>query len=218
MTTRKHNSSASRQRRERIREAALTLFYERSYHAASIRQVAARAGIDAAGFYYYYRSKQQLLASILEEVMTELIAEVEAAVASAEDSPLDQLRQAITANVLFHGRHPREGFVSDSELRGLDRRNRARIVALRDRHEHIFRGILERGNADGSWSTDARLAGFIVLAAANEVCDWYRPSGPLSLESIAMFFADFMIAGLAAGEAVGRRRPRTSARQARRSA
>lgn len=207
MAPRKPNSSIGQARRERIREAALTLFYERSYHAASIRQVAARAGIDPAGFYYYYRSKQALLASILEEVMVELIEEVEAAVAAAGPSPADQLRSAIAANVLFHGRHRREGFVSDSELRGLDRRNRARIVALRDRHEHIFRDILARGNADGSWSTDIRLAGFIVLAVANEVCDWYRPDGPLSLERIAGFFADFIISGLSArGQAVRTRR------------
>jgi AcrR family transcriptional regulator len=215
MTRKKPNSSNGRLRRDRIREAALTLFYERSYHAASIRQVTARAGIDPAGFYYYFPSKQALLASILEEVMTELIDEVEGAVAAAGPSPEEQLRRAISANVLFHGRHPREGFVSDSELRGLDRRNRTRVIALRDRHERIFREILQRGNADGTWSTDIRLAGFIVLATASEVCGWYRPDGPLSLEEIADFFAAFAIGGLGAGKPAGDRRIQRPSRAGR---
>lgn len=198
----------------RIRESALTLFHERGYHAASVRSVAARARIDPAGLYYYYPSKQALLVSLLEGIMRTLIDLIEQAVAAAGPRPPERLRQAVIANVTFHGLHPREASISDSELRGVTWRNRARIVALRDRHEQIFRAIVERGNAEGCWHTDPRLAVFAIMAVCNEVCHWFRPNGPLPLEQIAAFDADFLIGALRAGTlaapaaSAGRRRVR----------
>lgn len=208
-------SSKGQHSRERLKQAAIRLFFDRGYHAATIRQVAARARLDPASVYYYFPSKQALLATILEEVMEGLIAAIEAAVALAGPAPDDRLRAAIRTNVMFHGRHPREAAISDTELRGLTPRNRARIILLRDRLEEVFRTILAQGNLEGCWSTDPRLACFSIMAVCNEVSHWYRPDGGLALEAIAAFDADFLVGAVRSGQpaaaaARGRRRAATT--------
>ena len=180
MTLRSNKGQLSR---ERLKQAAIRLFFERGYHAASIRQVAARARLDPASVYYYFPSKQALLAGVLEEVMESLLA-------------------AIRTNVTYHGSHPREAAISDTELRGLTRSNRVRLIALRDRLEEIFRTILQQGNVAGCWSTDPRLACFAIMAVCNEVSHWYRPDGGLTLEAIAAFDADLLVGAVRSGRPV----------------
>jgi AcrR family transcriptional regulator len=65
--------------REAILAAARALFGERGYERATIRAIAARAGVDAALVYHYFGSKDRLLGSALRvgegDVLPELVAQ-----------------------------------------------------------------------------------------------------------------------------------------------
>ena len=52
--------------RDKILAAAVQLFAEYGYHAATMRDIAQIAGIQAASIYYHYPSKQTLLVEIME--------------------------------------------------------------------------------------------------------------------------------------------------------
>ncbi|MBI3946316.1 MAG: TetR/AcrR family transcriptional regulator [Armatimonadetes bacterium] len=54
------------ERRETILEAALALFSERGFTAATTRELAARAGITEAVIYRHFRSKAEVLQGVLE--------------------------------------------------------------------------------------------------------------------------------------------------------
>src|ERR1700737_3879995 len=66
--------------REAIRKAALEQFTKRGYDRATIRDIAAAAGVDPALVLHYFGSKDKLLVAALEfpvnprEVVTELLA------------------------------------------------------------------------------------------------------------------------------------------------
>ena len=51
-------------RREVIVKAAATLFHEKGYKAASMRDLAERVGVEAASLYNHIRSKTELLHDI----------------------------------------------------------------------------------------------------------------------------------------------------------
>ena len=57
----KKQTAAYVKRKEQILSAAGEVFYEKSYHAASMEDVAARAGMLKPAVYYYYSSKEELL-------------------------------------------------------------------------------------------------------------------------------------------------------------
>lgn len=64
--------------KDRILNAARELFAERGYHAASMLQVASRAGVAKAALYHYFKSKQDILQALHEDLWAETVARGEA--------------------------------------------------------------------------------------------------------------------------------------------
>ncbi|SEG29461.1 DNA-binding transcriptional regulator, AcrR family [Nonomuraea solani] len=67
--------------RSRIIETARELFTAQTYRAASMRDIAARVGITKPSLYHHFRSKSELLASLIGPPIDELEAAVDAAAA-----------------------------------------------------------------------------------------------------------------------------------------
>jgi len=60
------------EKRQRIKGAALQLFGERGYEGTAIETIADRAGIAVGGFYQHFRSKRQLLLTLMDELLDAL--------------------------------------------------------------------------------------------------------------------------------------------------
>ena len=76
--------------RDEILQAAITIFRDKGYEGASMRKIAARLGVTAPGIYYYFKNKQDLLASCLEEALNVLVADGRIAVTAHPDDPVAQ--------------------------------------------------------------------------------------------------------------------------------
>jgi TetR/AcrR family transcriptional regulator, regulator of cefoperazone and chloramphenicol sensitivity len=80
--------------RRRILEAAIELFATEGYDGASTRLLAERAGVNLPAIQYYFGSKQGLyraaVASISEEITTQMGPAAERAMAALENPGLDQ--------------------------------------------------------------------------------------------------------------------------------
>jgi len=63
---------APRDTRERILRSALEVFEERGYHAASIDDVAARAGVTKGAVYYWFTDKDDLARDLQQELWEQL--------------------------------------------------------------------------------------------------------------------------------------------------
>lgn len=64
--------SRSSEKRTRLNRAALALFAEKGYEGAFVDEIAIRAGLAVGGFYQHYRSKKQLLLSLMDELLERL--------------------------------------------------------------------------------------------------------------------------------------------------
>jgi AcrR family transcriptional regulator len=62
----------SRQKRTRIKAAGLALFGEKGYDRTSVDEIAAKAKLATGGFYQHFRSKQQLLLVLMDELLESL--------------------------------------------------------------------------------------------------------------------------------------------------
>ena len=62
----------SRDTRSRLRELALQLFAEQGYEKTSLREIAERLGVTKAALYYYFKSKEDIVASLIEDYVAEL--------------------------------------------------------------------------------------------------------------------------------------------------
>jgi len=62
---------------ETIRRAAIHVFASKGYHAATVSEVAAEAGVGKGTVYFYFASKEDILLAILEYHFDQLLAVLE---------------------------------------------------------------------------------------------------------------------------------------------
>jgi AcrR family transcriptional regulator len=61
-----------RDTRSRLRELALEMFAEQGYEKTSLREIAERLGVTKAALYYYFKSKEDIVRSLIEDYVAEL--------------------------------------------------------------------------------------------------------------------------------------------------
>ncbi|OXM73277.1 MULTISPECIES: TetR/AcrR family transcriptional regulator [Amycolatopsis] len=58
--------------RERIQQIALDLFVEQGYEKTSLREIAEALGVTKAALYYHFRTKEDIVHSLIEDIGTSL--------------------------------------------------------------------------------------------------------------------------------------------------
>jgi AcrR family transcriptional regulator len=77
MSTPQERKHTERQaRRRRIQSAARGVFAEKGYAKTSIEQIARQASLSVGAIYLYFRSKEDLYVSLLEETMDSVLGEL----------------------------------------------------------------------------------------------------------------------------------------------
>lgn len=97
MTNAQERKAQERQaRRRRIQESARTVFTERGYAGASIELIARAAQLSVGAIYLYFRSKEDLYVSLIEDTLT--VFDVEMAQIREQTDVSQRLRE--TWNIL----------------------------------------------------------------------------------------------------------------------
>ncbi|MDQ1106486.1 AcrR family transcriptional regulator [Nocardioides zeae] len=188
-------TSGRRGGRAVIIEGAVELFGKVGYHGASTRDIAAAADVTVASIYYHFKSKQQILQAIMVDILSEVIEETRSAVLAAGGDADRQLSALVRTWVLFHIRRQREALIGASEIRSLDEEGLATIVGLRDQQETLFRAVIDRGVADGTFGTaHPREAARAIINMSRSIVTWYHADGPVSPEEMAATYADLALA------------------------
>ncbi len=92
--------------RNRILQAALELFAEKGFEGASVREIAARAGVIHGLIKYHFDNKDQLWKSAVDFLFERQAEELKPPPGYKELSPYDQARTWIRRYVHYCARHP----------------------------------------------------------------------------------------------------------------
>lgn len=65
-----------------IMEKAMELFAEQGIESTSIQQITERSGISKGGFYLYFKSKDELITSLIDNFMGSIVADIEQSVSN----------------------------------------------------------------------------------------------------------------------------------------
>jgi AcrR family transcriptional regulator len=182
--------------RERILAAAVQLFAQYGYHAATMRDIARISGIQAASIYYHYASKQALLVEIMDTHMRNLNANLQR-IAQESASIEQRLHEAIANHIRLHTTFKAEFFIIDTEIRALEDEQRGAILALRDQYEILLQGLLREGMEQGIIrQVDIKIASYALIAMCTEVATWFRPDGRLRVQQVIDIYSQMITEGL----------------------
>ncbi|GAC1565919.1 MAG: TetR/AcrR family transcriptional regulator [Ktedonobacteraceae bacterium] len=182
--------------REKILAAAVQLFAEYGYHAATMRDIARISGIQAASIYYHYASKQALLVEIMDTHMRDLNVNLQRI--TQEHTSIQQcLHAAIANHIRLHTTFKAEFFIIDTEIRALEDAHRSAILTQRDQYETMLQGLLSEGMEQGIFrQVDIKVASYALIAMCTEVATWFRPDGRLSVQQVIDLYSQMITEGL----------------------
>lgn len=183
--------------REQIIREALKLFAELGYRGTSLRRLASAVGIEAGSLYNHFSSKAELLADMIVFGTRELVDGVEELLGSASEDPVERLRTAIRAHIVFYAIHREQVQALEREVTTLTGEYAKENKRIRTEYERLFRKILEEGIADGSFRPDyPDLVAKGVLRLAWGTAAWFRSGGRYSAEEVADYYALVLVRGI----------------------
>src|SRR6476661_5424703 len=86
----------------RILDAALQAFSEHGYHGTSTRDLAHRCGLSVPGVYHHYPSKQDILFSLMNVIIDELLTRSRQALDTSPADPRAQFDALVESLLRFH--------------------------------------------------------------------------------------------------------------------
>ncbi|HEX3409077.1 MAG TPA: TetR/AcrR family transcriptional regulator [Candidatus Binataceae bacterium] len=138
-------------RRRQIFLAVTRVLARKSFHQATVKEMALEAGVAAGSIYMYVRSKDEILLLLAESMVGELVEELPAIRARTQDEPRAELLAIMRTALEVIDRY-REAFaVLNHELRYLEQNAeyRAALKDLLRPYKGALAGALERGRARG---------------------------------------------------------------------
>jgi len=180
---------------DQILGSAASLFAEKSFGLASIREIAARANISFPRIYYYLRNKEELLYLIAKRGMERLLVSYPKRIEGVTD-PAEKLRIFIENHVRLSTGNPSETKVAVQDTGKLSEPYLSEIRALERHYSMIFRTLLvEVAQAHGNELDRARsrVLTSLFFGALNSVPTWFdhaRDAGrqqPIAAEIYRLF-------------------------------
>lgn len=174
--------------KEAIRKAAIHLIYRYGYEAMSLRTLAANVGLRVGSLHNYVPQKQEFLATLLYDIMTELLNDFETHMAKVSDTQ-EAIREFVRFHIEWHTARKEEVFIGNMELRSLSAEQYVRVQKKRKEYEKHLRTILVRGKKEGLWQIEnPAITTKAILALLTGVSNWYRADGGVSQKRLTQLY------------------------------
>lgn len=177
---------------ESILRTAATIFGEKGYHQASIRDIARATRVSLSGLYYYFGSKEELLFLIQDHAFGTLIGNLDDLLDGVED-PHRRLRLLVENHLRYFVNNMAEMKVLSHEAGSLTGDFRRQVNAKKRKLTEIAMDILRELRPDGT--VDLRVATFSLFGMMNWIYNWYRPESDLPVDELAEHMSRLFLGG-----------------------
>ncbi|OXM66261.1 MULTISPECIES: TetR/AcrR family transcriptional regulator [Amycolatopsis] len=182
----------------RLMLAGVESFARRGYHATTTRDIAGAAGMSPAALYVHFPSKAALLFAISKSGHQQTLDLVED-VAKRADDPKERMRRIVADFVAWHARRHTVARVVQYELQALPEQEYQVVADLRRRIEHLVRGVIEEGVAQGQFVVaDVKTAARAVLSLGVDVARWYTERTGKTPKALGREYGDLALRMLGA--------------------
>ena len=170
----KIKSSDNNTKKEVIINEAAILFKEKGYKAASMRELAAKVGVEAASLYNHIKSKDELL----NEICFEVARRYQSFMSDLEKEKLT-IAKKVEKIIRFHVKAMQESYefvyVTDQNWRQLNEPGLSNYRELRRNYRRRFASIVQQGiDTHELKPLDANSMVMVIINAIAAVDQWHR--------------------------------------------
>jgi AcrR family transcriptional regulator len=175
------------ERRTLFLETAAKLFGRDGYAKTSVEDIAAELGFTKGVYYYYWRTKREIVEEIHNRALRTLHERL-SVVVDGDGAPAEQLETAIANHVdtVMQERSIIGAMLTDFDMS-------EHTVASHREYARRFQSLVEAGVTAGVVrdDLDPQVLTLALLGLCNSVARWYRASGGLPATEIRQMFVAF---------------------------
>src|SRR5690606_37746658 len=183
-----------------ILEAASNLFIKRGYEGTTMQDIAQELEISRSALYYYFKNKEEILAS-LTEGLTIAAEQLASQVVEKAKAPEKALRELVHQHAKLILYRPVQFRVVQQAEVSLPEKQRNVAETARRVLLQKFTEVIQRGIDDGRFRlVQAKVAAFAIIGMCNWTAWWFKADGAKTAEEVADMLADFSLHALERGE------------------
>jgi len=183
-------------RKDVIIQKAASLFKEKGFKAASMRELADMVGVEAASLYNHIKSKNELLHEICFTVANRYNDKMDEIEAEDIDA-LQKVEKLLRFHIEGMVQHFEEVFVSDREWKYLSEPYLSNFQNQRRTYRKRFASLIEDGiRKKDIKKIDATTAVLIMLHAISGIESWHRSKQKISGEELEENMIAILVGGL----------------------
>lgn len=169
----------------RLLRAAAHLFKTKGYERTTVRELGSAVGIQSGSLFHHFKSKEDILLSVMEETIIINMARMHDALNSAQTSE-ERLLALIKCELSSVHTDTGEAMsVLVYEWRSLKEEKQKYILQLRDEYEALWLATIQEGINENKIQHDAFILRRLLAGAIGWTTTWYRPDGDLSLDELS---------------------------------
>lgn len=183
-------------RKDVIVSKAASLFRQKGYKAASMRDLAEAVGVEAASLYNHINSKTELLHVLCFNVANRFMDHIDK-VENEKINSIHKVEKILRFHINEMLNHYEEVYVSDREWKHLSDPYLSNFQNQRRTYRKRFASIIETGIRNNEIKNiDAPTAVLIMLHAITGIESWHRSTEKISGQSLEENMVTIMIDGL----------------------
>ncbi len=187
-------------RKDVIVSKAATLFREKGYKAASMRDLAEAVGVEAASLYNHIKSKSELLHELVFSVANKFVLKLDE-IESESISSLHKMEKILRFHISEMINHYEEVYVSDREWKHLSDPYLSNYQNQRRVYRKRLAAIIEEGIRNNEIKAiDAPTVVLIFLHAVSGIESWHRSTKKITAEELEQNMVAILIDGLKANK------------------
>lgn len=170
--------------RGKVLSAAASLFREQGYERTTVRDIAARVGIQSGSLFHHFASKEEILKAVMIDVIRFNTERLRGAVEAAADTK-GQLRALIECELQSIVGDTREAMaVLVYSWDGLSPANQKEVLALRAIYEQVWLDVLAAARQEGLIGVDPFVLRRLLTGAISWSGTWFDPKGPMTVTEL----------------------------------
>ena len=183
-------------RKDVIVRKAATLFREKGYKAASMRDLAEAVGVEAASLYNHIKSKSELLHELVFSVANKFVLKMDE-IESENISSLEKMEKLLRFHITEMIHNYEEVYVSDREWKHLSDPYLSNYQNQRRVYRKWIAAIIEEGIRNKEIKTiDAPTVVLIFLHAVSGIESWHRSTKKITANELEQNMVTILIDGL----------------------
>ncbi|MBB3868077.1 AcrR family transcriptional regulator [Parageobacillus toebii NBRC 107807] len=184
--------------KEKIMAAGIMLFEQKGFSETSIQDIVDMLGVTKGTFYYYFKSKEELLMDIHLRYIEALLENQKRIIEDSTKTIKEKVFEIVYMLIHNIEKQGRQARIFFREMKHLNEDHLKKIVEKRDLFRYNLQLLIEEGMRNGEFRDDLppSIATLTVLGAANWSYQWFQPDGKLSDFEVAKHMVSILLEGI----------------------